>query len=158
MALPLFTTINKIIPQVGECIKNIKSNLADWKEYKETEEEKKLYEDKSSENSSSAGQIKQKWNLTLIFKIKSWINHCFMCPIFVIADYRLLFRQMDRSKSQMSVCSHHLRGSHYLRACHQRDHLACSRFRLEPIKYCCFPQQSWMDPPTTRQPVIVIHC
>jgi hypothetical protein len=45
----LFTTINKIIPQVSECIKNIKSNLADWKEYKETDEEKKLYEIKNDQ-------------------------------------------------------------------------------------------------------------
>lgn len=45
--MPLFTTINKIMPKIGEeCIKNIKSNLADWKEYKESEEEKKLYQDK----------------------------------------------------------------------------------------------------------------
>ena len=44
--LPLFVSLAHVIPQVSEVVSAMKTNKEEWKNYLETEDNKKLYEDK----------------------------------------------------------------------------------------------------------------
>jgi hypothetical protein len=44
--MPLFTQIVHIMPVLNDSIEVLKQNLKNWKEYEETEEDKKVYEAK----------------------------------------------------------------------------------------------------------------
>ena len=44
--LPLFISLHNVIPNVSEVITAMKNNKESWKNYVETDENKKLYEDK----------------------------------------------------------------------------------------------------------------
>jgi len=46
--LPLFTTLQNILPAISGVIKNIKSNKETWAAYVETEEDKKVYPEKKN--------------------------------------------------------------------------------------------------------------
>lgn len=48
--LPIFTALSNVIPELGECVAQMKINSKTWKAYEETEEDKKIYLPRSKED------------------------------------------------------------------------------------------------------------
>ena len=41
--LPIFTALTNVMPELAECVTQMKQNTKAWKAYEETEEDKKTY-------------------------------------------------------------------------------------------------------------------
>lgn len=53
VVMPLFTQLAHVMPELGDAITQLKSNLNAWKTYEETEEDKKVYAKKGQSDDKS---------------------------------------------------------------------------------------------------------
>ena len=54
--LPLFTSMTHILPELSECVKHLKSNMQNWKDYEEIDEDKFIYLTKEQKIEAKKGQ------------------------------------------------------------------------------------------------------